>query len=240
MSVGRVPKPPSILIAVLGLVAAFVGSARATEPVIVSLDLHLSTGSYSGCPGDLPSGFACSSIVTSIPSLAPSLQVSLLAGGIVPFERAGEFGGIGGLQFALDYPASAGVETWTLCTGGAEVPAGGWPGAGSGNAVTWAGGCRPETGNAAGIERVGFWTLVPGGAGLIEIAGDPRVNGGAWFYDCNAEGYFICDALLGSADVTPGSNPRAVTCGGSCAIVGTPGNGTTVSASWGQIKSLYE
>jgi hypothetical protein len=240
MAGGRVLDPLKTFGTVFVLLFSCVGAAHGDEPVTVSLDLHVSTTTYSGCPPELPSSFDCSSIATSIPSAPPALQVSLLAGGVVPFERAGEFGGLGGLQFSIEYPSSAGVVAWTLCTGGAEVFGGGWPGSGVGNAVTWPGGCDPGAGNTAGIERVGFWTLSPESTGILAIDGDPRVNHGAWFYDCNAEGYFICEALLGTANLTPGGPPGAVVCGGSCAIVGTPGNGTTVSASWGQVKSLYE
>jgi len=228
-----------ILLAPLAVFFAAFAHARENAPVTYSLDLHFSSGSYSGCGGGVVTpAFGCSDIETGNDAIAPPILLSVLLGGVVP-HAAGSFGGIGGVQFGVDYPATVWLGRWTLCTGGAEIPDTSWPGAGSGNAITWPEGCMPSVPNPAGLVRVGFFTVDAGSTGIIELTGDPRMDGGAWFYDCEAEGYFVCDALLGSANATIGGSPAALGCGGMCEIVNVP-DGQTVSTSWGRIKSLYE
>jgi hypothetical protein len=227
------------LLAPLALLLAGSTYARDDAPVTYSLDLHFSSGSYSGCgSGSVAPAFGCADIATGNEAIAPPLLLSVLLGGVVP-HAPGSFGGIGGVQFGIDYPPSVLLGQWTLCTGGAEVPEAAWPAARTGNAITWPQGCLPSVANPAGLVRVGFFTIDAGSTGVVDLIGDPRMDDAAWFYDCEAEGYFLCDALLGSANATIGGSPAAIACGGSCGVVNVP-NGQTVATSWGRIKSLYE
>jgi len=83
-------------------------------------------------------------------------------------SREGGYGnGIGGLQFGLDHTLSGG---WALCTGGSEIPEDGWPASGTGNAVTWGGGCYNPAGAAA---QVGYVAVGDGAVGPIAIIADP-------------------------------------------------------------------
>ena len=132
--------------------------------------------------------------------------------------------GVSGAQFGIDYDAA--VQAWALCTGGAEIPEAGWPGAGTGNAVTWVGGCyNPVAGNA----RVGFFTVgAPSDTGSMAVIPDPRIND-TQYTDCDTNLFSTCAQNLGAADLASGTVPL---CENNC---GTP----VEEKSWGAIKGMF-
>ena len=132
--------------------------------------------------------------------------------------------GISAFQFGIGH-AGADVLSWTLCTGGAEIPEEGWPGSGTGNAVTYGGGCYIPPSSVA---KVGFFTLADGASGSMDILPDPRQNA-CWWTDCETTSYVVCDQNLGGADLANGTVPI---CENNC---GTPLSETT----WGTIKSMF-
>lgn len=144
---------------------------------------------------------------------------------VVYSHQGGWADGIAGAQFGIDY-SGVDVQSWALCTGGAEIPEAGWPAAGTGNAATWAGGCyNPAAGNA----RVGFFTVGDGSSGTMGVIPDPRIND-TQFTNCTTDLFSICAANLGSADLAGGTLPL---CTNECG--GTPVEET----SWGSIKSMF-
>ena len=100
-----------------------------------------------------------------------------------------------------------------------------WPDTGTGNAVTYTGGCYNPAGSAA---RVGYLSIGNGNSGFVNLVNDPRIDN-ALYTDCDATEVTICLGNLGDADLSAGTSP---TCGDACA---TP----TVETSWGQIKALF-
>ena len=131
--------------------------------------------------------------------------------------------GIGGAQFGIETDKP--MIGWTLCTGGNEVPEGGWPASGTGNAVTWEGGCYDPPGV---IAVVGFFTIADGMTGGMTIIGDPR-EGVAKYADCVPNGHNFCPENL-----MTGVNDGALT--PDCDLCeGTP----VQESSWGEIKSMY-
>jgi len=134
-------------------------------------------------------------------------------------SRTGGYGnGIGGAQFGLDHDLAA--QGWTLCTGGSEIPEDGWPASGTGNAVTWGGGCYMSSGEGA---KVGYVAVSDGEAGSAAVIGDPRIGDVAVYADCDTETFSICPEGLGSLGNV------------LCACEPVP----TRESSWGSIKSLF-
>jgi hypothetical protein len=141
---------------------------------------------------------------------------------VVASHLGGYADGIGGAQFGLDHTLAG---TWALCTGGSEIPEGGWPASGTGNAVTWPGGCyAPANENA----KIGFVSVGGPAAGSIQVIGDPRV-GSAQYANCSAVA-FVTPAtnLGGDSDLADGTVP-------TCEPTGTP----TVEETWSSLKSLF-
>ena len=110
--------------------------------------------------------------------------------------------GIGGAQFGIEY--AAGVEGWSLCTGGMEIPEQGWPASGTGTAVTWPDGCYyPAGGNA----KIGYFTLSDGASGHMRVTTDPR-TGEAEYSNCDAINAPFLPGDLGSASLSMGTFPK--------------------------------
>ncbi len=193
----------------------------AQDDVDANMNVFITLPSYAGC-GDpafeaIDAG-TCADLVSS-PSGGPGFLW------VVSSREGGYPDGIGGAQFGLNHDLGGG-QSWTLCTGGSEIPEPGFPDSGTGNAVTWAGGCYNPAGSAA---RVGFISVALDAAGSLAVTGDPRI-GEAVYADCSALLYRICDRNLGGADLASGTNPI---CGDNCES--TPVQET----SWGAIKSLF-
>ncbi len=152
--------------------------------------------------------------------------------GVYVSREGGWPNGIGGLQFGIEYDVEgADVVVWTLCTGGAEIPGPGWPASGTGNAVTYPGGCHVPEGEVVLVGvllfmRYDFEDLI----GHVRVTADPRI-GQAIYADCDPTSYEICEPNMASwtfaTDVVP-------LCGNYCG--GTPVEETT----WGGIKSQYK
>ncbi len=154
----------------------------------------------------------------------------ILVGGVPDVD--GEHGGIGGLQFGIQYEPTVEVWVWTLCTGGSEIPQddvdGVWPESGTGNAVTWYDGCYTVTENYDGLTRVGFFTMYPGSHGGIRIMNDPRIGQGEAL-DCAGHEIRLCRSLYGKAVLHPDDGlcyqynygpywQNCLPCGHKCAI----------------------
>jgi hypothetical protein len=212
-------------IALLALAALVPATALAQAPLDIqtNVNLHLTQPSYSGCGDpafDLIDAGDCAGLASSAIDGAAFLWVVA--------SREGGFsgGGIGGIQFGVDYE---GVDPsgWSLCTGGAEIPDGSWPASGSGNAVVWASGCYAPAGTAA---VVGFFAVPNGATGTMGITTDPRIVEALWA-DCEATEFEICPENLGGASLASGTTPL---CGNECEG-GTPVDEVT----WGQVKALF-
>lgn len=174
---------------------------------LATLNLYLTPSDYGGCERATeiewsPGG--CEGLVSD----------SLHAGALVwvVLSRKGGFPqGVGALQFGLQYEG-LGQRTgwrWTLCSGGSEIPHVGWPGPGSGAAMTWGGGCyKPRGENVV----VGFFTLPFSVSGDLRLAPHPRVHTAA-YADCDAKTADICVGNLGAVNLRNGGRP---VCGNRC------------------------
>ena len=208
------------------LMLALPAAAFAADDGDVNFNLLITQPSYTGC-ADPAFDFMDQGNCTDLSS--PAFPGAALVWVLV--SRNGGYPiGIGGAQFGIGYDAGAldGVS-WTLCTGGSEIPEGGWPANGTGNAVTWAGGCyNPAAGNA----RVGFFLAPDGSAALgVSVVPDPRLADPiAQYADCDATLYDVCAQNLGSAVLANGTAPL---CENLCG--GTP----TLEKTWGEIKSMF-
>jgi len=194
--------------------------ALAEIDVDASMNLLITPPSYSGCADeqfDWIDGSVCADLTSTAVAGYSFVWVVASDGENWP-------GGIGGIQFGIEYTAS--VTGWTLCTGGQEVSEDGWPASGKGNAVTWAGGCYDHDGGNA---RVGFFSLEDGATGGMTITADPR-TGDAMYSDCVPASSLICPENLGwDEDFSDGIAPNCDTC------PGTPTRETT----WGRIKDRF-
>ena len=137
--------------------------------------------------------------------------------------------GIGGLQFGIEYSPDLQVF-WTLCNGGSEIPSPSWPQSGSGNALTFPGGCvRPGVENLfVGYFSVNEWS----DESFIRLTPDPRIGGDALIASCAPEGALsgICPSHLAGGLLDGGLKP---VCGTTCG--GVP----VAESSWSNVKSLY-
>ncbi len=181
--------------ALLTLAAMMADDARAAG---TTLNVVVTEPSYSGCDD-----VAFDWIETSD---CDGLSSSPLGGAafvwVVVSDEASFPSGIGGVQFATTH--SMPVGSWTLCTGGNQIPGEGWPASGSGNAVTWASGCYEPPGTNA---RVGYFAIDDGSSGTFGIEPDPRVGAALWV-ECGGDSPVpICSAGLGMLDLATGGSP---------------------------------
>jgi hypothetical protein len=190
-----------------------------------NLDPYAANADYDlGCDSFSDGNLVCADLVSGPGSVDGSF-IWVVA------SRSGGFpDGIGGLQFGIQYSGLGGVF-WTLCTGGSEIPEAGWPNSGTGNAVTWSGGCY-EPGRE--VAKVGYVLAFDGTSGSFAIIGDPRLADfapeDAQWADCSAAVWSACPENRGFDDnIGDGANPDCDTC------TGTPVRET----SWGTIKSLF-
>jgi len=209
------------LVALAALVPATAAQAQELD-ALATMNLHLTQPSYSGCADAAFDGIdagTCTSLASAAVDGAAFLWV-------VASREGGFAGGIGGAQFGLDH---TGVDPtgWSLCTGGSEIPDGTWPASGSGNAVTWGGGCYTSAGANA---MIGFLAVPNGATGSASVTPDHRILDTLWA-DCTPDTYGICEDNLASADLAGGTLP---VCGDQC-DVGTPVD----EVSWGHVKSLF-
>jgi hypothetical protein len=223
---------------VLGLSASALFAVPAFAQFPYTIDFHFGPPSYSGCneASVADAVLECDNLDTSFNPFGGQPNFAwLLVGGVPPGSGAGAPGGIGGAQFGIQYSAGTSLS-WTLCTGGSEIPqndaAGTWPASGTGNAVTFAGGCKLVTANEDGLTRLGWFTVFEGAAGrTIQVMEDPRI-GQAQAADCATTQFRICRQSMGQGDLTTGGTGGRKVCGFLCAV---PVNET----SWSSIKSTY-
>jgi hypothetical protein len=234
-------------ISCLAALAAFgistVANAQTSdEPSDVTLILHGNATSYSGCDALNLADVTCGTIDATGGAMAGGAMLAfLIVGGIPDFVPGGgsgdDSGGIGAVQFGIEYDPTIQIINAALCTGGAEIGQndglGVWPASGTGNAVTWSGGCIKSTDNDDNMLKVMAFTVAsPTGAGTLRVTGDPRapIDGAALFTDCAAVPARVCPQSWGSLTMSgdPGFNP----CGLTCAV---PVKGT----SWTEVKSLF-
>lgn len=235
---------PEALVRAVSLL--LVGSLLLAGPVIAgdypySVNFHFSFPSYSGCNEATVADAAltCGVIDTDANDYGPGQPnfVWLLVGGVPAGSGPGAPGGIGGIQFGL-YHSDDGISisSWTLCTGGSEIPqddlTGTWPEDGTGNAITWAGGCRLVTDNADGLTRIGYFTLFPGPGGVFSIDDDPR-TGSAEAAECDASPRRLCTWLLGRGDTTIGGGEGENTCDYYCLV------DPVAEMTWSGLKAMY-
>lgn len=221
----------------LATVVIAAGAAQGNEAYPYSINTHFSFPSYSGCAEAAVADGAlnCGIIDTDANDYGPGQPnfVWILVGNVPPGTGPGADGGIGGIQFGMDH--SIQILSWALCTGGSEIPQddlqGTWPASGTGNAITWGGGCKLVTDNDEGLTRVGYLTVAPG-AGQVAIAGDPRIGGQAQAAECNTNSIRICTQALGAGDAVVGGGGGRSTCGYKCTV-------PTETTSWGSLKSIY-
>ncbi len=228
------------LITIAALLVPVVAKADPGAIDKYTIDVHFQPPSYLGCTEGAVADAALNCdvlnpVAIDVGEFTPNFAW-LIAGSIPEGTGPGAEGGIGGLQFGLEYPETVFLGGgFTLCTGGSEIPQddldGTWPESGTGNAVTWAGGCYLVTDNPDGVTKIGFIPINPGSTGFLFVRGDPRI-GEAQAAGCDAITFRICRQLLGCGQTEPGGPPGEIRCGGFCAI-------PIVESSWGQIKSAY-
>jgi hypothetical protein len=203
---------------------AIPGLGLAEQDVNTNLNPYIAPADYGAqCAALLDDG-DCGDLVSSLP-VAGEAFVWVVA------SREGGFPqGVGGMQFGIEYSGLT-VVGWTLCTGGSEISQAGWPDSGTGNAVTWSGGCYSSPGTRA---RIGYISILDGSQGSFSVTGDPRLNPvGVEWADCDAVVWQLCvENLGGIADLSAvGDVPP--NCGDHCPIIPVEDH------SWGQIKNLY-
>jgi hypothetical protein len=150
--------------------------------------------------------------------------------------------GIAGLVCGIDYNGSprAGVDidTWTLCSGGLDFPSDNWPGARTGNIITWV---APEDcqktvpGDLSdGVTAVaGFFYLTAYSADELKITPHPRLDSGPLFQvaDCSSREYNLDpNKQAGSVAFSSDGSQK-----GSLPCIKRP----TESKTWGQVKSSF-
>jgi len=234
----RIPGAPvrhalPVAIAALWLVTA---DARADD-FAYTLTWHFTPPSYSGCGDFIVSdgAISCEILDPDFNDLGGQPNFCWAMVGQVPKGTGpGAPGGVGGVQFGIDYDPTVLLSGWTLCTGGSEIPQddpeGTWPAPGTGNAVTWSGGCYLVTENDDGLTRIGYLTIDAASSGYLFFGVDPRI-GDAMGAGCDAATRAICGDMMGIADTTidgEGEN----TCRAKCGV-------PVASTSWGRIKALY-
>ena len=194
------------------------------QPVDAEVTLNLFTNGWYGasCQGFEENHYTRCDDVENHP-VPPEANMMFLW---VIVSREGGFpNGIGGLQFGIEYDGPATMH-WNLCTSGAEIPQGGWPESGAGNAVTWEGGCHNPPGENA---RVGHFILYGELTGTLRLTADPRGGQAVWA-DCTPNSYEICPGNLAVIDIEEHAFPL---CGDNCGA--TP----IRVRSWSRIKSHY-
>ncbi len=204
-----------------------------------TLDLHFTEPSYLGCTEGTVSDGALRCWVLNpngidVGEFEPNFAWVVI-GGVPDGSGPGAPGGIGGLQFGIEYDSTVDM-TWFLCTGGTESPQadpidGVWPDTGTGNDVRWPGGCYLVTDNPDGVTKVGLFILTQGSAGLIRVVEDPRI-GQAHATACDESISRICRQAMGIGDATIGGGMGVATCGYLCAVPVKEG-------SWGSIRNIY-
>jgi len=236
---------PTLAMSVLALVALPVEvAARGEWPEDLpqqSLDVHFTIPSYSQCAeaSVMDAALSCESLNGTYSDFgfdAPNFAW-IIVGRVEPTGGPGSAGGIGGVQFGIEYDpglvvVSASTGGWALCTGGEELPETGWPKSGYGNAATWTGGCYEVTDNPDGMTRVGYFPVRAIGPAEMRVVEDPR-RGRAVVIDCDGVEALLCRQLLGTGHTEEGLAEAG--CRHDCIAGRTP----TRTASWGSLKSLY-
>ena len=206
------------------------------QPYPYSINITVTPPTYSGCleASVADQALSCAGLNPNGVDVGPFNPnfAWVLVGGVP--EAQGEAGGIGGLQFGVEFDPGIIISSWALCTGGSEIPQQEpvvWPANGSGNAMTWPDACYLVTANGDGLTRVGFFAINPGADGFLNIIEDPR-TGKAEATDCQTTLFRVCKQLLGSAEMTIGGTGGENTCGNFCPV-------PVRETSWGGIKSAY-
>ena len=195
-------------------------TAFAVTDELANINVVVTPASYGGCAdGAVFEAGTCADLVSS--------PVGGFAFVWIVLSNEGGFpNGVGGARFGVEYDLVGAVIPWALCTGGSEISEDGWPASGTGNAVTWSGGCYDPPSQVAVI---GYLTADDGASGFCNVIGDPRV-GFAQYSDCLPTEFELCPENLGGCDLAVGCTP---VCGDHCEV--TP----VEEMSWGKIKSLY-
>jgi hypothetical protein len=227
----------------LAAVAIAAGVAQAGDAEFpYTINTFFTGPNYTGCTGEplvMDANLSCDALQTSAVDMpgAP-IFLWLIVGGVPDGIGGGAPGGIGGIQFGMSHDLSS-PPSWTLCTGGAQIPqddpVGGmqWPSTPvSGNAITWGGGCYLVQENEDGMTKIGWLTINPGATGVVTLTGDPRIDGVALAADCAATESRICAQSLGRGDASVDGTEGLNTCGFLCAV-------PVAETSWGSLKSLY-
>jgi hypothetical protein len=183
------------------------------EPVLL---YHIAPASFSACDALNESSHQCSNTTVS-----SSASQDLFVWVIVSDVRD-----VGGVQFGVEYDSGVGVQAWSLCTGGSQLPDVAWPSSGSGSAISWAGGCWDR----GSFAKVGFFYVRGGSSGNMRFIADPRI-GQLQLADCEAELTEFCprngEASLGSSG---GFLPSGCLCT----------TGFVEEQSWARIKNTYQ
>jgi hypothetical protein len=159
-------------------------------------------------------------------SIAGESHPSLMYVYVLLVREGGFPNGVGGFEFGIEYDDTVDVIGWEHCAGGFDIPEEGWPASGTGNAMTWSGGCHFPPGEVA---IAGDFVVANPTVGEMRIVPDPRTGRVEWV-DCNIDLYEICPANLGTFDLATAVDPL---CGDHCGTVPAP------VVRWGQIKAVY-
>lgn len=201
-----------------GALAAPAGAPELDVSPCLFANLTVTPPSYSGCGDpafDELDERSCPDL-GSDPVAGPAFVWVMLS------ERDSFPGGIGGLQIGVEYEG-VDVSGWSLCTGGTDIPDATWPGSGSGDAMTWAGGCHDVRGTST---RVGYFTVKSGDTGTMRLTADPRIEATTWA-ECDTRTFVVPPGNLGGGDLSVGTIPICVSrtspeSAPECAIESTP------------------
>lgn len=210
------------IVVVVAAVLVAVPTVGVTQPVDSEVALSFAPANYTGsCVVPPEEGFDCSEYSFDMVKHAADpmfFYVGLMREGGFPID-------VGGAQFGITYDATVTVTNWALCTGGGEIPEAGWPDSGTGNAVTWGGGCY---GPPAEMGRIGFFVTRPPFEGVMSLTPDPRIGKALWA-TCDAELFELCDENLQSTEI---SGVVSSICGDGCAV-------PTEFGTWSRLKRLH-
>jgi len=200
--------------------------------------MHVTNLSYTGCAGFPDQNWSCENILTIGVDL-PFYWAWVLIGDVPSSDGPGMPGGVNSVQFGIEYDPGITGLAWSLCEGATETPQddgnGTWPASGTGNLVTFDGGCFGWGGqspdNPDGLTKIGAFVLESTDTGIFHLTADSRL-GEARLLDCSLTPFVVCEELLGSVNAEAGGDPEPQVCGGGCDV-------PVLERTWAGVKAAY-
>jgi hypothetical protein len=200
----------------LALLTSHAALAGVYESPSFNVNLHLTPADFSmGCGGhEFLEDLTCDEL-DSPPASGPSFAWVIVSGS-EPFTEGSVVPGLTGLQFGIEHDLPPENVSWVRCASGLQIPTEGWPGSGSGIALTWI----PCHENDRPSAIAGFFHVPDASTGSLSIAPHPLTDT-IEVTDCVSRLWTICEESAGSVDLASGSPAE---CGTFAAPVAPPGD----------------